>query len=328
MTESAAPESAAPDQDAAAAARLAEARKRKERREAKIKAGGSSRLNTISSLGGGLQREEPRAVPKAEAKTPGDPDEIDISEHFYEPTTTARPQATAGGAGVSEADAQLLELLGQSQSAGKDGLPENDPMAAMLAQMMQSMGGPGGPGGPGLGGGGWPPTMPPMGQQPKAAVPSASAALWRLVHFAVAVALGLYVALSTPFAGTRIEREQSQAAQEAVGSLDGLHGMDGAAGLDDYDSVQRRYFFYGFATAETVLLTSRFFLERQGGGGLWGSSSGSGGGGLLSMALGFAPPAVRRSVDVGLRYWQIFSTVRSDLLVCVFVLGVCSWVRG
>jgi len=40
-----------------AAARVAEqARIRKERREAKIKAGGSARLNKITGLGGGLPR--------------------------------------------------------------------------------------------------------------------------------------------------------------------------------------------------------------------------------------------------------------------------------
>lgn len=46
-------------EEAAAAARAAEqARIRKERREAKIKAGGSARLNKITGLGGGIQRGE------------------------------------------------------------------------------------------------------------------------------------------------------------------------------------------------------------------------------------------------------------------------------
>lgn len=45
------------DDAAAASARAAEqARLRKERREAKIKAGGASRLNKITGLGGGVQR--------------------------------------------------------------------------------------------------------------------------------------------------------------------------------------------------------------------------------------------------------------------------------
>lgn len=43
-------------EDAAAARAADQARIRKERREAKIKAGGSARLNKITGLGGGLQR--------------------------------------------------------------------------------------------------------------------------------------------------------------------------------------------------------------------------------------------------------------------------------
>ncbi len=43
-------------EDAAAARAAEQARLRKERREAKIKAGGTSRLNKITGLGGGIQR--------------------------------------------------------------------------------------------------------------------------------------------------------------------------------------------------------------------------------------------------------------------------------
>lgn len=43
-------------EDAASARTLEQARLRKERREAKIRAGGTSRLNKITGLGGGVQR--------------------------------------------------------------------------------------------------------------------------------------------------------------------------------------------------------------------------------------------------------------------------------
>lgn len=43
-------------EDAASARALEQARLRKERREAKIKAGGNARLNKITGLGGGIQR--------------------------------------------------------------------------------------------------------------------------------------------------------------------------------------------------------------------------------------------------------------------------------
>lgn len=45
-----------PDEAAAAARAAEQARLRKERREAKIKAGGNARLNRITGLGGGIQR--------------------------------------------------------------------------------------------------------------------------------------------------------------------------------------------------------------------------------------------------------------------------------
>lgn len=51
-------------EDAAAARAAEQARIRKERREAKIKAGGNARLNKITGLGGGIQRgKEPSNTP-------------------------------------------------------------------------------------------------------------------------------------------------------------------------------------------------------------------------------------------------------------------------
>ncbi|KAL1900882.1 hypothetical protein Sste5346_001943 [Sporothrix stenoceras] len=383
MTESASP-SPAPE-DAAAA----QARRRKERREAKIKAGGSARLNKITGLGAGLQRDASSATPptatQASSQEHGDPDEVDISDHFYQPSVSPRSVDASPRPDAASADVQLRQLLlAQQQQGGHQGAPnpflfgdgpgaggdpfglgsvggmggpgmggpgmggpggegaEGDPFAAMLNQMMQTMGGAGGPGeGPGGPGGGFPgmPGMPGMGgagggfpgfpgfpgmggpgQQQQAAKPSKSAALWRLVHFAVAVALGLYVALATPFTGTRIERDA--AAAEHAASPDGVVLN---SSVDNF-ALHKRYFFYAFATAETILLTSRIFLERgANGAGIGGSGAA---GGLIGMAMGFLPPTIKRNVEIAMRYWQIFSTVRSDLLVCMFVLGVCAWLRS
>ncbi len=49
-------ESGQSPEDAAAARAAEQARLRKERREAKIKAGGAARLNRITGAGGGIQR--------------------------------------------------------------------------------------------------------------------------------------------------------------------------------------------------------------------------------------------------------------------------------
>ncbi|CAK7265914.1 hypothetical protein SEPCBS119000_001754 [Sporothrix epigloea] len=361
MTESASP-SLTPE-DAAAA----QARRRKERREAKIKAGGSARLNKITGLGGGLQREP--AAPKPTPSTEhGDPDEVDISEHYYQPAGKPRPIDASSLPHMATSDAQMRQLLlaqqlqqqqqqqqpplnpflfgdtaGSNDPFGMGGMggfgtggpsgegAEGDPMAAMLSQMMQAMGG--GAGGPGGAGGGFPgipdmaggfpsfPGFPGMGapgqQEARATIPSTRAALWRLVHFAVAVALGLYVALATPFQGTRAEYDLAAASHS--GNADGM-----VYGTADF-ALHKRYFFYAFATAETILLTSRIFLERGGRGGVLGGNSASG---MVGMAMSFLPPGIKRNIEIAMRYWQIFSTVRSDLMVCVFVLGVCAWWRS
>ncbi|TPX15197.1 uncharacterized protein E0L32_004755 [Thyridium curvatum] len=330
-------------EDAAAARAAEQARLRKERREAKIKAGGTARLNKITGLGGGVQRDAQPAASTASSAPPpssspaagrgpsedhADPAEVDISEHYYQPSsTTARiPPAAAGGPpGMSEAQLRQM-MLGFEQpppglagpgpaAAGQNPFgaagADEDPMMKLLSQMM--MGGPGaGAGGvpPGMGGAGaanpFFPGMPMPGQQ--AQVPDRYASLWRLVHFAVALGLGLYIALATPFTGSRAEREQS--------------ALEHRLGHVTEQDVARQYFFWAFATAESVLLTSRFFLDRG------RNKAGAAGGSILWSLLGFLPPPVKTSLETGMQYVQIFSTVRADILACIFVLGVCHWVRA
>ncbi|KAK0651298.1 hypothetical protein B0T16DRAFT_403566 [Cercophora newfieldiana] len=332
--------------DDAAAARAAEQiRIRKERREAKIKAGAASRLDRITGLGGGIQRDPPPAPPATTTtetaspaqRTPApasasvsqpaprpqhaDPDEVDISQHFYTPQSTQRipPRPAA------DADAQLRQLmgLGGGLDAGGDPSPfgpgagaldpglDDDPMMRMMMQMLGGAN-PGGDGpspfgfppGAGAGGAGNPFLNMPGAPQ-AAAIPDRYASLWRLLHTAVALGLGLYIALWTSFTGTQTERERSKIA--------------GGAGTEMGDSARK--FFYGFATAEAVLLTTRYFMDR-------GRSVVGGGGSILGMVAGFLPQPFKGYVEMGLRYGQIFGTVKADVLVCIFVLGVCSWVRS
>merc|ERR1712093_611637 len=63
---------------------------------------------------------------------------------------------------------------------------------------------------PGEGAGGMPsfPGMPPMPGQ-AAAPGDPYAYLWRIVHAVFALGLGLYIAFTTPFTGTKIARERS-----------------------------------------------------------------------------------------------------------------------
>jgi hypothetical protein len=211
--------------------------------------------------------------------------------------------------------------LGSGPGMGM-GLPpgaEDDPILKLLAQMM----GGGGPG-PGAAGGGNLfaannpfAAMGPGGiqqQQQQAPVPDWYSSIWRLLHTAVALGLGLYIALWTSFSGTRLERDRS-----AVGSSSSKEGEDGLAAVDIFDS---RRFFWAFATAETLLLTTRYFLDRA------RAVPPGGGNSIIWTLASFLPQPLRGYLEIAMRYVQIFSTVKADILVCIFVLGACSWLRA
>lgn len=274
-----------------------------------------------------------------------DPDEVDISEHYYAPQTTNRipTDYSSPGGGMSEDQLRRM-MLGfdpAGRGMGMDGTPgtgtpgadDEDPMMKMLQQMMGgAVGGPGGGGGnpfAAFGGGGSSPFgagtnpfAPPPGQ-PAVVVTDRYAAVWRLLHTAVALGLGLYIALCTSFAGTKLQRAESSATGSITGRTTTTKGMTmDAGGEGEQDKFDSSRFFWAFATAEAVLLTTRYFLDRA------RAAAPATGGGVLALAVGFLPPPFKGYVELALRYAQVFSTVRSDVLVCVFVLGVCSWARG
>lgn len=285
---------------------------------------------------------QPPPPPPQQQQQHSDPDEVDISQHYYAPQTTARPLPSMDhtpGATPPEADAlrQLMMAVDRSGGAGnhssgpgrplhpasmEDG-PSNPPGMeddTMVRMMMQMMGGPAGGGppfGPGAqgGGGALPFGEPQQQQQQRAAGPQMQqmqpdryALLWRFLHTAAALGLGLYIALWTGFTGAQTERERVEAR---------ARGGGGGEEEEEERLDPRRRFFWAFATAEAVLLTTRFFVDRgraRPGGFLW------------SLA-GFLPRPFRGNVEAVLRYGPMFSTVRSDILVCIFVLGGCSWLR-
>lgn len=372
------------DDAAAASARATEqARLRKERREAKIKAGGASRLNQITGLGGGVQRgwlsptlypslpfllptrtevqftnkvptkkDPPPTTPQAASPQPasatpaaehGDPEEVDISEHYYAPQTTNRiPAETGAGLGGGMDEAQLRQMMlgfdpagagmggmpgmggmggmpGMSGIGGPPGAAGEDPMMAMLQQMMGG-GGAGGPGGSSPFGAGGNPFGPgsPFGGAAQTVVTDRYSAIWRLLHTAVALGLGLYIALWTSFAGTKLQRVESSVTG-SIGRTKGFADGVGGVEMDGGERFASSRFFWAFATAEAVLLTTRYFFDR---------TRGSAPAGIVGMVVGFLPQPFKGYVEIAMRYGRILGTVRSDVLVCVFVLGVCSWLRG
>lgn len=250
-----------------------------------------------------------------------DPDEVDISQHYYEPASNRQSRWNDASPGPNQQvnEDQLRQMmLGFDPSSppsvgtnpfaglpGMGGLPgmeglgggpgAEDPMMKMLQQMMGGVPGEGADGMPSF------PGMPPMPGQAVQADPYAY--IWRIVHAVFALALGLYIAYTTPFTGSKIDRETSKVKSMS----DGSELSSGSV-----------HFFWIFATAEVLLQTSRFFLEQ-------GRAQQ---GGILGMITGFLPEPYKGYLSLVTRYSRIWTTVSGDAMVLVFVLGACAWLRG
>jgi len=182
---------------------------------------------------------------------------------------------------------------------GMDGPSPDDPMLKLLQQIMGGM-----PGGAVPGASASPPANVPGGREAAAAaLGDPYAYLWRIVHAVFAIGLGLYIALTANFTGTKLERDMSA-----------LTRVTGGRELEE-SSVR---FFYIFATAEVVLHTFRFYLEK----GVVQP------GGVLGTVMGLLPQPWKGYLALMVRYGRIWTTTSGDALVCVFVLGVCSWLRA
>ncbi|KAI9892795.1 MAG: hypothetical protein M1814_001216 [Vezdaea aestivalis] len=302
-----------------------QARLRKARRDAKIRAGGSERLSKITSMGG---RPSMPASPAPSTSSPApspnpssasvnvsaaaqnqfqpsaaaDPEEVTISEHFYKPASARRrqqPQAQQEGPQPNEDQIRQL-MLGISPSGGAQngahpnpfGMPpggEEDPMAKMLAQMLGAVpGAGGGPLGMGMGMGAS------MGQEQMPTNGQRATNIWRIVHVLFALGLGAFLVWGSGFTGRKIERSRR---------------------ADEEGIVQA---FWLFATGELILQSTRFWLE----------GSRLVGGGMLATVAGFLPSPYGEYITVVGRYFIIFSTLISDALVVVFILGAAAWWRG
>jgi GET complex subunit GET2 len=224
---------------------------------------------------------------------------------------------------------QQQQCGGAPPPPGMEGLGE-DPMMKLMQQMMGgAFPGAGGPGGAnpfagtameGLfnaaaaGGAG-----PQAQQEAASAAADTTANTWRIVHAVFALGLGLYAALSTTFTGTQRERDLDELT--AASPFGATRGADDDLQHQRSLEQTRAYFFYVFTSVEAVLLTSRYFLAK--------GSAQAGGGGMLWTISGLLPPGnLQSGLRHVLRYADMFSTVRGDALLCVFVLGVCCWLRS
>ncbi|KAL9128648.1 MAG: hypothetical protein Q9217_002708 [Psora testacea] len=297
-----------------------QARLRRERREAKIKAEGTSRLEKITKVSGRQNLPDPTPPPLApntRAHT-ADPEEVDLSTHPSASRTPNLQNAAGAGAGAgaqpTEADIRTLLRAGASPTPIIDTHPgqagaEEDPMMKMISQLM----GGGMPGAEGTVGGdeGLPPALAAMlggtagaagAQTQQAPVSDMYDYVWKIVHSLFALMLGVYVTTTST---------------ALVGPVVRIPGKVLSGDTPTNDGID---LFWAFATAELVLQSSRYFLER--------GRTGSQLGGWMGMAIGLLPEPYRTYIRLVGRYSGIWNTIVEDGMVLVFVVGVFSWWKG
>ncbi|KAL9586822.1 MAG: hypothetical protein Q9212_000640 [Teloschistes hypoglaucus] len=290
-----------------------QARLRRERREAKIKAGGSARLDQISQVSGRSAEtaptpSQPLAQGPALSSLDNDPDEVDIANHYQ----FSRSSNLDG----PPIEADIRKLLRSAPQQSPDQQPtdgQEDPMVRMLqhliggipgaegleqhgglpAGLIALLGGTGdGAGGPGAAG---------QGQRGKEN--TMNAYFWKIIHAIFACVLGVYIVTVTTFNGAHFSTYFNTFEGE------GLRGEGEAGG---------KRLFWVFATAEVVLQSSRFFLEK-------GTTRRLG---FLGMATQVLPEPWKNYVELVSRYSGIWFTVVEDAMVVVFVMGLAAWWKG
>lgn len=125
-----------------------------------------------------------------------------------------------------------------------------------------------------------------------------NAYVWKIVHALSALALGVYIIMTTSFNGARFPEKKT-------------------AGAGNQLDISPRLFWI-FATAEVILQSSRFFLDR-------GKSEKLGWLGILARNL---PEPARSYVKLVLRYCRIWTTTVADAMIVVFILGCVAWWKG
>lgn len=289
------------------------ARLRREKRQNKTNA--EERLAKIKSLNGGIAPpEEALGGPSATqaSGTENDPDVADISNTNY---GSPKPTNTAGGPAPTNDQLYRDLLRMQAQQATRqprdsprqnDSRPsDEDPMVQMMQQFMSTAGGqPGDPNNVHN-------TQDPMqmlsalmgaqGQgnaQSKTQSTSSYTYVWRVVHSIFAIVIAGYIAATSTFDGSLLARTQSTYNAES-------------------SSLGHRLFIV-FMTAELVLQSTRFFIER-------GQLQGSG---VLASISQVAPEPWAGYVRAAGRWISILGSIFSDAMVVIFVLGLLAWWNG
>ncbi|KAI5791678.1 hypothetical protein DFH27DRAFT_602910 [Peziza echinospora] len=312
-----------------------QARLRRERRQAKLKSEGSSRLSKITSTQSNSRLYEDAAA-AGETTTPSstataspapakassiptttrvtrssarasaaptvedhaeDPPEIDLSEHYYQPQPKFRPSPSSNA------------MTPPSPFGGMGMMGEGGPSQDELSALMGMYGG----GTPGGAEGGNPNdpmaalmqqmmglpgadgTLPPGLQQPGQGEDKWGV-WWAVLHTVCSLFL---VVVSLRNSGWGGGFDGSLEEREARGTL----------------TADSSKFFYSFATMELVLQSARFFLEKG------RPPPGS----MLSMVGQFLPHPFGMYLITAARYSVIWTTVVNDALLIIFVLAGVAW---
>jgi hypothetical protein len=124
--------------------------------------------------------------------------------------------------------------------------------------------------------------------------------VWKALHACFAIALAIYIVVTTSFVGTRAARRQEPPA---------VHVAPGISGVN---------FFWLFATIELLLQSTRFFLEK-------GRAPQESWLGKIARLL---PPPFAGYLAVSARYSVIYTMIVQDGMLIVFVLGCVAWWNG
>ena len=233
--------------------------------------------------------------------TTHDPEEVDLSTH---PSANRTANGNSGAPTEAGIHALLRGGAPQPSVSGQQHQGEDDPTMKMLQQLMGGI--PGADGQGGEEGRGLPPGLAAMlgdGGMGTAGMGGGTKQedtygyLWRIVHAVFALVLGVYVIATSHAFNGDVSR----------GGIVGA-GHEGGANA-----------FWLFATAELVLQSSRFFLEKRTGNQL---------GGWIGIVGNMLPEPWRGYVRLAARYSGIWSTVVEDAMVIVFILGCTAWWKG
>ncbi|KHJ34569.1 hypothetical protein EV44_g4900 [Erysiphe necator] len=142
--------------------------------------------------------------------------------------------------------------------------------------------------------------------QEKLTIISPYAYIWRVLHTLWAITFGFSIAISSQFTGTEIDRERS---------FLGFENLDPE--LLPFTSSPQNY-FYLFITIEAILIGTRYILDREDTKPV----------GILGMLLDALQEPIRGYLLLGLRYINIWKSVSRDAMICIFILGAFAWWRN